>query len=260
VTRDEYVRDVGWWLRDLPWSTRRDLVTELRGHLDELPADTDFRAQLGPPEAYASDLRSAAGLERRRGPIAFLRARRPRNLILAVLGLTLIGLAIGSVVCIDSYQPLAFGNGSQFPAGATGVGGIEGQSVDFHKGRPFVYGMEIMNTGRFTVRVLGVPYESNLPWTARLFMSGPSYTGDYRASTRFHPIDLKHGERVYLVFKGVFACHSGMAKGGALTLEDFPVRFSFLWRKATTMIPLPENLAIVFPKGCPPPAGSPASP
>lgn len=49
MTRDEYVRNVGWWLRDLPWSTRRDLLAGLRGHLDELPTDTDFRAQLGAP-------------------------------------------------------------------------------------------------------------------------------------------------------------------------------------------------------------------
>ena len=58
MTRDEYLRDVGYWLRDLPWSTRRDLMSELRGHLDELPADMDFRAQLGPPETYAHDLRN----------------------------------------------------------------------------------------------------------------------------------------------------------------------------------------------------------
>lgn len=136
MRRDEYVRDVGWWLRDLPWSTRRDLLAELRTHLDELPADTDFRADLGPPEAYASDLRAAAGLERRRGPIAFLRARRRRNLILVVLAVTVIGLAIGAVAWIDSYQPLAFGNGYAFPAGAKGAPGIEGESVVFPERPP----------------------------------------------------------------------------------------------------------------------------
>lgn len=50
MTGDEYVRNVGWRLRDLPWSTRRDLLRELRAHLDELPADTDFRAQLELPK------------------------------------------------------------------------------------------------------------------------------------------------------------------------------------------------------------------
>jgi len=115
VTPDEYLRDVGYWLNDLPWGMRRDLLAELRAHLDELPPGTNLRAELGPPEAYASDLRSAAGLERRRGPIAFLRARRPRNLILIVLALTLIGLGIGAVAWIDSYQPIAFAGGTKLP-------------------------------------------------------------------------------------------------------------------------------------------------
>ncbi|MGH3054828.1 MAG: HAAS signaling domain-containing protein, partial [Gaiellaceae bacterium] len=75
MTPDEYLRNVGFWLNDLPWGMRRDLLSELRAHLDELPAGTDLRAELGPPEKYAGDLRSAAGLERRRGPIAFLGAR-----------------------------------------------------------------------------------------------------------------------------------------------------------------------------------------
>jgi len=89
VTAEEYVRQVDFRLRDLPWKTRRELVSELRAHLSELPADE--LASLGTPEQYASDLRSAAGLERRRGPIAFLLARRPRNLVLTVVALAVIG-------------------------------------------------------------------------------------------------------------------------------------------------------------------------
>jgi hypothetical protein len=50
VTAEEYVRRVDFRLRDLPWRMRRDLIDELRGHLDELPADTDLAARLGPPE------------------------------------------------------------------------------------------------------------------------------------------------------------------------------------------------------------------
>ena len=79
MTAEDYLRRVDVAVRDLPWRTRRELNSELRGHLAELPADTDFVERLGTPERYAADLRSAAGLERRRGPIAFLRARRPRN-------------------------------------------------------------------------------------------------------------------------------------------------------------------------------------
>lgn len=255
MTTDDYLVLVGYELRDLPWKTRRDLLAEIRGHLSELPDQTNLLEQLGKPEQYAADMRAAADLERRGGVIAFLRARRLRNLILVTAMLTVTGLAIAAYSWINSYQPIAFGNGWQFPRGAKGVPGIEGESVVFHKGRPFELGMEIRNTGRFKVRVLGVPYESFQPWTARLVMARINLTGVYVGPyTPFHPFDLKPGQRRYLAFKGVFACHTGVAENGAETLTGFPVRFSFLWRTTTTMIPLPEELGITFPKGCPPPS------
>lgn len=111
MTADDYLRSVSFELRDLPWGQRQDLLTEIRTHLDELPAGTDLGARLGTPKEYAADLRAAAGLERRRGVSAFLRARRPRNLILVALVLIMIGLGIGAVEWIDSYQPLTLGNG-----------------------------------------------------------------------------------------------------------------------------------------------------
>ncbi|MDX6481780.1 MAG: hypothetical protein QOG85_2290 [Gaiellaceae bacterium] len=252
VEFEVYIRRVELELRDLPWKQRHDLVAELRGHLAELPVGTDLPAKLGPPEQYAADLRSAAGLERRRGPIAFLRARRPRNLILIVVLLTLIGLAIGAVVWIDRYQPLAFGNAYQAPLGADF--GFKGDTFVFHEGRPFIFGMEIANTRRFTVRVLGVPLESYFPWRARLFMSVPNYTGATMASVPFHSFDLKPGERVFLAYKGVWTCPAGIiSPGGGFGGEDyFPVRYSFLWRTATAHVRLPEPFEIVFPKGCSP--------
>jgi hypothetical protein len=114
VTADDYLSRVDAALRDLPWSQRRELLAELRSHLAELPAGTDLR-ELGTPEEYAADLRSAAGLERRHGPVAFLRARRPRNVLLTLLALTVIGLAIGAVAWIQSYQPISFAGASQLP-------------------------------------------------------------------------------------------------------------------------------------------------
>lgn len=254
MTPAEYLREVGLCLHDLPWGLRRDLLAELRGHLDELPPETDLEARLGSPQEYAADLRSAAGLDRRHGPLAFLQARRPRNLILAVVVLTVIGLAIGGLVWVDSYQPLAFGDLYQFPAGAKGVPGIEGQSVVFRRGRPFQLGLNVFNGGRFTVRVLGVPYQGPNPWSAHLLMSTPEkYTGGANPPyTPFRPFDLKPGDSVFLQLKGVYACHSGMTPRGATTYSGFPVRYRFLWRTTTTDIALPENLAFVFRKGCPP--------
>jgi HAAS len=260
VKADAYLSRVDAALRDLPWRMRRELMSEVRGHLSELPSDV--AARLGTPEQYVADLRVSAGLERRRGVIAFLRARRPRNLILIVLALTVTGLAIGAAVWIDSYQPLAAGNSSQFPAGAKGEPGLNGESVVFHKGRPFQFGITVVNNRRFTVRVLGVPYVPPLPWTARLMMSPTAKnTGRIRQPYMpFHPFDLKPGDVVFLFFKGVYACNTGRAAGTTTTFDDFPVRYRFLWRTATTNIPLPESLAFSFPKGCPPPRTGSATP
>jgi hypothetical protein len=233
---------------------RQNLIAEIRAHLDELPADTDLKARLGAPEQYAADLRSAAGLERRRGVIAFLRARRPRNLILLALALALIGLAIGAVEWTDSYQPLAFQSGQEItPPAAVEAPGDTSESVVFRKGRPFVLGLDIQNTGRFTVRVLGVSYGPGRQlFSDRLLASGPgpaSGIGFPGALQGFHPFDMKPGERRELELKGVYAHCRYWRAGGSHLITDFPVRYRFLWRTATADIPLPEPLAIVFPKG-----------
>jgi hypothetical protein len=252
VTAEDYLRWVRFALRDLPWSIRRELISELRGHLEELPPGTDLTARLGAPESYAADLRSAAGLERRRGPIAFLRARRPRNLILTVVVLTATGLAIGAVEWIDSYQPLAFYFGEEPPLGVVEAPAGGSESVVFHQGRPFRLGIDITNNGRFTVRILGAGYgPQRTPFSARLVMSGPmassGFPGPFR---RFHAFDMKPGEVRVLELEGVYAnCREWDGQSGAETLSAFPVRYRFLWRTATADIQLPEELAIVFPKG-----------
>lgn len=250
---EDYVRMVAFELRDLPWRMRRELVSELEGHLGELPAGTNLHERLGGPNEYAAEMRAAAGLERRRGLIAFLRARRPRNLILTAVVLTVAGLVIGAVVWVQSYQPIAFAGGSIDPAGAKGRVGLYGESVVFHEGRPFQFGTTVENRGRFAVRVLGVPEPAGLPFSARLMISGPLKNGGVHGPyTRFRPFDLEPGQVRLLFFRGVLACRVNGANVG-IGLTDFPVRFSFLWRTATVYIPLDEQLAIVFPSGfrCP---------
>jgi hypothetical protein len=248
VTADGYVREVEFALRDLPWSQRCDLVADLRHHLAELPVETDLVARLGTPERYASDLRTAEGLARRRGPVAYLRARRRRNVVLTVIALTLVGLAIGCAVWIDSYQPLAFGNSWRFPNGSVEAPAGGSSSVVFHEGQPFELGFEIQNSGRFTARVLGVPLGAFLyPFKTRLFMYQPNFIGgDAGPLERFHPFDLKPGERDTLVLKGVYARCADWQGPGSMGMDRVPVRYSFLWRTPTASIPLPEVLAIVF--------------
>jgi hypothetical protein len=247
VIAEDYVRMVAFELRDLPWRMRRDLVAEIRGQLDELPPGTNLGKRLGRPHEYAAELRAAAGLERRRGLIAFLRARRPRNVILTVVALTAIGLAIGAVAWIDTYQPLTFGNAYRFPDGSVEAPAGDSSSVLFQQGRPFELGMEILNTGRFAVRVLGVPLWPGEPFKARLLMYRPNFIGgDVGPLARFHPFDLKPGERDILVLKGTYAHCNSWPGAGSTALFDLPVRYSFLWRTATANIPLPEELAFVF--------------
>jgi len=259
VTADEYVRRVEYWLTDLPWRTKKELLAELRGHLSELPEGTDL-ASLGQPEQYAADMRAAAGLERRRGVIAFLRARRPRNLILTLVTLTLIGLAIGAVVWIDRYQPLVMGNAAQDPLDSKPSPGAAGVTVVFRKGRPFLYGVTIRNSGHFSVRILGVPRDVTDFYKARLFVNTPNPADNEMPLERFRPFDLHPGETRWLVLKGVYACTTGMGGDGAVGSDAIPVRFSFLWRTETTFVPVLDPLRITFTKqGCPP-GGDTATP
>lgn len=253
MTADDYLGRVDVALRDLPWRLRRELLSGLRDHLGELPADTDFGSRLGAPEAYATDLRAAAGLERRRGPIAFLQARRPRNVVLAALALIVTAAGIGAVAWIQSYQPIAFAGGTQFPLDAKPSVGQAGESVIFRKGRPFVFGIAIRNSGRFGVRVLGVTKTVTDFYAGRLLMS-KDQTGrlDEKPLERFRPFDMKPGSFRWLVFKGVYACTTGMGSGAGITRGAIPVRFRFLWRTGTAQIPLDEPLTFSFPKGCPP--------
>lgn len=251
MTSEDYLRRVGFELRDLPWGMRRDLMSELRHHLTELPD----AAAVGTPEEYAADLRAAAGLERRRGVIAFLRARRPRNLIVTVVVTAVIGLAIGSLLWIQSYQPISpYGSGIE-PSRAKSEPGIAATYVIFKKGRPFKFGVYVKNTGPFAVRVLGAPYPSSLPFTAHLagthIIQGSGVAGGYPAH---FPFTLEPGDVVALTLEGVYRC-GGMSNSTTISLTGFPIRFSFLWRTATANVPLVEPLSIHLQgdAGCPGP-------
>jgi hypothetical protein len=253
VTAEDYVRRVGFALVDLPWKTKRDLLAELREHLAELPHEMNLVERLGAPERYAAELRGAAGLDRRRGAIAFLRARRPRNLVLTAAALTVLGLAIGAVAWVDSYQPLVFAGATQDPLDSKPTPGAAGVTVVFHEGRPFLYGLSIHNDGRFTVRVLGIPKSVTDFYSGELLMS-KDQTGrlDERPLERFHPFDMRPGSFRWLVFKGVYACTTGIGAGAGVTRAAIAIRYRFLWRTATAWIPLADPLSITFPKSCPP--------
>lgn len=262
---DDYLRSVSFELGDLPWSQRQELLAEIRTHLAELPADTDLEGRLGTPQDYAADLRAAAGLERRHGARAFLQACRPRTVVLATLVLVVIGLAIGVVVWVQSYQPLRSGDTELSPSGATQAAGDDSQSVIFHQGRPFKVGVTVKNTGPFTVHVdsagqppalplspAGIGSPGNLPVVARVLISPPlppnRLVGPF---TPFRPFDLRPGETRLVLLKGVYGNCQAWAPGSIAGIDSIPVRFSYLWKTTTVDIPLVTRLAIVMPKrGC----------
>ena len=89
-----------------------------------------------------------------------------------------------------------------------------------------------------------MPYNRALPFSARLLTNGPS------DPCRFQPFDLTPGAMTLLLLKGVYACHSGTGPGPSVSMDELPVRFSFLWRSKTVWIPLDGELVFDFLKGC----------
>jgi hypothetical protein len=252
VATAAYVRQVELALRDLPWRQRRDLVAELRQHLAELPEETNYYERLGHPERYAMDLRTAAGLQRRHGPIAFIRSFRPRNVVLVAAGALVLGLVIVGLGWVQSYEPLGLGNLSAYPKGSVDEPGGDSTSVVFHKGRPFSLAIEIRNNGAYGVRILGVPAVSPSVEARTLMYPPTQYGGSSALSPRpFQPFTLQPGQFDILVLRGAYRCH-GWKGTGSREMLDFPVRYSFLWHTATASIPLPTKLVFVYKRnsGC----------
>lgn len=266
MTADDYLRRVEHELRDLPWGTRRELVSELRAHLSEFPPDADLEARLGSPREYAADLCATAGLERREGAVAWVRARRPRNVTLALVALTVLVLAVAAGAWVQTYQPLAFRETASAGGRVLAPSG---------RGRPFRLGVDVENNGRFTVRVLGVPDSSGplagLPLSARVMMSrntgGPEECPPLPGLTHghcvlfrqpgggyepFQPFDLKPGQVRSVMLAGSYGnCGGGTSQLTGIDLRNFPVRYSFLWKTATAQIPLPTEREIIPPnRGC----------
>jgi hypothetical protein len=216
VTADDYARQVAFALRDLPRRQRRELIAELRAHLAELPPGTYLVGRLGQPERYAAELREAAGLEVRRGLAALVHSSRVRKLALWVAALSVVALGIGTLVWLTSYQPLAFGGRSVYPAGSKPMAGAAQYNVPFRQGARFRAGISIVNNGRYTVRVLGitgVPSFGYLPLThRRLMVSGPvpkNHAQWVKPNRTFRPIDLPPGRVMFLQLNGTYhaRCH-----------------------------------------------------
>ncbi len=272
MTSEDYLRGVGSALGDLPWRQRQELLTELRAHLADFPADTDLTERLGTPDQYAADLRAAEGLERRHGAFAWLRARRPRNVILTVTALTLAGLIAGGIVWVQSYEPLIAAGSGPNPVQLRFFHNGAPKPLQFHKGGHFRIALPIENDGSFTVRIVGLggihaavrPFMEHppLPFTYQLLMKRPRKYWNYRERhlIPFKPFDLAPGEGTMLVFYATYkqSCRP-WEPGDVADIEPdgfyfrdgfFPIRFHFLWKTSTFLFSPMFPLRIGFPKDC----------
>jgi hypothetical protein len=276
---ERYLERLSRAAHDLPQARRQELLDEIEQHirdaLSQAPcANRDEMLALlehvgDPAEVAAAAADDPSGGRSRRGSLGAYLRRHTLRVILTVVALAVLGLAIGSVAWIRTYQPLASAGLEMLPAGSKNTLTVNGNasSVGYHKGRPFRLGFMIQNNGRFTVRVLGVPYLSdfpwlrNLPWSARLMMAAetavplPPHSGIKAGAHAwhqgrlqpFHPFDLNPGQARFLLLKGVYAHCGVMLAHGTIPLSDFPIQYSFLWKTATAHIPIPGGLTIVPP-------------
>ena len=246
MSHEQYLAEVEGCLTDLPWRDRKRLVADLRVHLGEIPAGENLVARLGSPQSFVAELRGTAGLTPRRGPIAFLRARRPRNLVIGLVVLA-VAASIGvGVAWARSYEPLTTGSTGLNPI-PSHQGPVGETVAAYRDGKPFQIGFSIRNDGRFAVRVVSVPVASVAgPFTVRAYVV-PSETDDAARAVAFRPFTLEpHHERL-VVLRGTYShCHS-LASGASITILSLPVRARFaLWTR-TVWIALTDPVVIRMP-------------
>ncbi len=250
ASADQYLAVVESELSDLPWKARKSLLADLRLHLDEIPPDEDLEERLGSPWNYATELREAADLRPRRGPIAFLRARRPRNVAIAALLLALIGAITAGGLWSRSYQPLSEGGAEMFPLNARGPAALEGRVATFRSGKPFQVGASVRNDGHFPVRILGVPIIQGrfTPFAVRPYL-GPAENNCIGAmcAETFHPFTLEPGKERLIMLLGHYANCRQFHQGNGTGLESIPIRMKFLLSTRTVYVPLRGPLEIEFP-------------
>jgi len=247
VSSEQYLAAVELHLRDLPWRARRDLVSDLRVHLEEMPPGEDLVARLGTPEGYAADLRGAAGLGSPSGVLAFLRARRPRNLVVAAVVVAIAAASAAAITWSRSYQPLATGSVGVNPIPSTQ--GAVGETVaPFRNREPFQYGVSILNSGRFPVRILAVPIDPDFiyPFKVRAYVV-PSETDFTKPAEAFHPFTLRPGHQRLIVLRGIYANCDQYITNSGVTLPSIPVRARFLLWTHTFWVDLRGPLVIRMP-------------
>jgi len=241
MTSEQYLAAVQDHLIDLPWRVRKNLAEDLRAHLKEIPAE-DLVERLGNPGLYAADLRSAAGLAPRRGPIAFVRARRPRNVAIALVLVIMLALLIAGIAWASNYQPLRAGSYGMHPDGHVGPAGEF--VAPFRDGRGFQYGVSVKNTGRFAVRILDLPRNTNSAFHLRPFTMRITAHGMTGRVIPFRSFTLRPGQERLVLLRGSFArCRRHIA-GMNTGIGALPVRERSLFWTHTVLVPLIDQIIV----------------
>lgn len=189
-----------------------------------------------------------AGLSPQRGPIAFLRARRPRNLVFTVIVLSVFGALAGGVVWGRSYQPVGAGSTGLSPNPST-EGALHETVARFRNHRPFQFGFSMRNDGRFAVRILDIPLNDGFtrPFAVRAFID-PAEIGMSETQEPFHAFTLRPGHERFIVLRGRYANCDKYVANNSLIFDAMPVRTRFLLWTHTILLPLSYPLVIKMPK------------
>jgi hypothetical protein len=258
--------------QDLPQARRDELVGEIEQHIrqavaEKPPAGRDemlaLLSQVGDPAEIAAAAHDPAD-----ATVAPPRRRRRKLVVALVVLAVVIALVAAAAAWARTYQPLAFARADSLPAHSVNTYGEDDQGalVGYNKhGHPF-FGVTIQNTGHFPVRVLGnAKYGAPIPvfyaWSSRLLgarytrvqnphcpvpvREAPGCAWKLGPLEPFSPVDLAPGQRVMLLWLGVWHdCHISIARGTTTPPRTLPVEYSFLGMRRTAQIPFPGGLTI----------------
>jgi hypothetical protein len=267
-----YTSAVARELRDLPRAKRRAIVADLRAHLAEFPPGDDLVARLGPPAAYAVELRRSSGLP---APVGLRSRLRRIPLLLRILVPTVVVLLVAAVLLLrtsDVTSPLDHGNAWLIPGTSPSYefGDQANIVLNYQHGREYDFAFKIANTGHLAVTVDEVipPHLPVVPLQIEEMRLGPRWDqGLGRVAERFHSFTLDPGEQRAVFFYGVFAfCDNGNGNGGVTSsFDSVRVRFHVLGiLSGTQEITMERPIAVPIPKSgspqCPVPPAADNSP
>lgn len=142
---------------DLPAGERAQLLDDLEAHLAEVAADSavPLTERLGPPEAYAAELRAAYGAPARRN--APPRPRRRRWRLAAAILVPLLAIGAGAAVWLAGHQ-----DGGATTGQGWSVSRLESEAAAGHVSQVTIEGGSAIATDRS-----GLTHAVSVPDTTR---------------------------------------------------------------------------------------------